>query len=87
MYPIAEPVSFTDTEASILMDSPLYGLDCLLVAAENKRCPDTCCGIENPLFKFVISPVGANDFDPNYSRVIPFHAASTAIPSSCFRAQ
>jgi hypothetical protein len=37
MYLIAKPVGFTDTKASILMNSSLQYLECLLAAAKNKR--------------------------------------------------
>ena len=35
MYLIAKPVGFTDTKASILMNSSLQHLECLLEAAKN----------------------------------------------------
>ena len=75
MYLIAKPVSFTDAEASILMHGPLHRLDCLLEASKNKSCPNTCRGIESPLFEHVVSPGGAYDFDlarqPSLDQLIP----------------
>src|SRR4030043_1170646 len=75
MYLIAKPVGFTDTKASLLMNSSLHCLDCLLVATPNKRCPNTCCGIESPLFKYVVSRRGADAFDlvrqPSHGQLFP----------------